>query len=487
MTGKESLRQEQQLKLQQRLNMHNVVLGRMLEMTAPEFDDEIRRQLDDNPALEAHDDTAPTPSADPDDDFGETSEQLQLADYADADDIPYYRLGTASDHSSDDAFDAVTLAADDSESAFEILLRRLAAESDLTPAELKIAGYIIGNLDSNGYLTRPLADIADDMAMSEGAAPAPDEMNRVFMAVRGLDPAGIGAVDLRDCLLLQLDRRESSPDVDLAFDILLDYFDLLSKKHYDRLAAALKVDNDTLARALDVILSLNPRPAASLDEGASATRARHITPDFVLECDDNGKFRVTLAGNHPRLSIEPSFSIDPQGGTNASLASAKAFVRRKREEAAAFIRMADLRAETLVAIASAIATIQHDFLTTGDRSLIKPMILRDVSELTGLDLSVISRAVAGKYILTPHGVYPLKFFFNEHPREETGATSHRISQAIKELIDNENKKNPLSDQAIMDTLVASGFDIARRTVAKYREKLGYPVARLRKTFRTDDI
>ena len=268
MTGKESLRQEQQLKLQQRLNMHNVVLGRMLEMTAPEFDDEIRRQLDDNPALEAHDDTAPTPSADPDDDFGETSEQLQLADYADADDIPYYRLGTASDHSSDDAFDAVTLAADDSESAFEILLRRLAAESDLTPAELKIAGYIIGNLDSNGYLTRPLADIADDMAMSEGAAPAPDEMNRVFMAVRGLDPAGIGAVDLRDCLLLQLDRRESSPDVDLAFDILLDYFDLLSKKHYDRLAAALKVDNDTLARALDVILSLNPRPAASLDEGA---------------------------------------------------------------------------------------------------------------------------------------------------------------------------------------------------------------------------
>ena len=483
-SGKESLRMEQQQRLQQRLNIHNVVLGRMLEMSAPEFDDEVRRQLDDNPALEAIDEI-PAPEGS-ENDFKETAEQLQMADYA-ADDLPSYAYNARNSSPDDAAVDAVSLAADESESAFEILLRRLASESELTAPELKTGSYIIGNLDSNGYLTRPLDDIADDMAVAEGLNPTPIQMRRAFEAVRSLDPAGIGAVDLRDCLLLQLDRRKPTAIVGLARQILSDHFDLFSKKHYDRLAAALGTDMETLGTALDLILSLNPRPAASLAEGGAATRARHITPDFVLDYDHtDGTFTVQLAGRRTRLGIEDSFTVDPSDTSSPSLASARAFIRSKREEAASFIRLAELRADTLTVIAEAIVRLQHDFFATGDRALIRPMILKDVSAATGLDLSVISRAVAGKYILTPHGMYPLKFFFNEHPKDESGASAHRIIEAIKQLIEAENKKNPLSDQAIQESLQAQGFDIARRTVAKYRERIGYPVARLRKTYRNDE-
>jgi len=483
-SGKESLRMEQQQRLQQRLNIHNVVLGRMLEMSAPEFDDEVRRQLDDNPALEAIDES-PVPE-ESENDFRETAEQLQMADYA-ADDMPSFRYDARNGGPGDNGVDAVALAADESQSAFEILLRHLASESGLTTSELKIGSYIIGNLDSNGYLTRSLDDIADDMAVAEGMDPTPAQMRRTFDAVRRLDPAGIGAVDLRDCLLLQLDRKDASQTTDLARRILTEHFDLFSKKHYDRLAAALDTDMTALGKALDLILSLNPRPAAALEEDGAATRARHITPDFVLDYDhSDGTFTVQLAGRRTRLGIEDSFTVDPKDGTSSSLASARAFIRSKREEAATFIRLAELRADTLTVIAEAIVKIQQEFFATGDKALIRPMILKDVSAATGLDLSVISRAVAGKYILTPHGVYPLKFFFNEHPKDDSGASAHRIAEAIRKLIEAENKKSPLSDQAIQDSLLAQGFDIARRTVAKYRERLGYPVARLRKTYRNDE-
>lgn len=483
MAAKESLRLEQQQRLQQRLNIHNVVLGRMLEMSAPEFDEEVQRQLDDNPALEMVDDT-PAPQAE--DDFRETAEQLQLADYT-ADDIPSYRLEARNSSADDAVVDATAIAADESESAYEILMKHLASESDLTPAELRAAAYVVGNLDSNGYLTRPLDDIADDIAVTEGFDVPRGSMRRIFDAVRALDPAGIGATDLRDCLLLQLGRMAPSADVELARRIVADCFDLFSKKHYDRLAAAIGTEPRDMERALDIILSLNPRPGAMLEEDSSATRARHITPDFILDYDDSDDtFTVHLAGRRAHLAIEDSFTVDPGGAPSDALATARAFVRSKRDEAAAFIRLAELRADTLTVIAEAIVRLQHDFLATGDRTRIRPMILRDVSAVTGLDLSVISRAVAGKYILTPHGVYPLKFFFNEHPKDESGASSHQISEAIRRLIEGENKKNPLSDQGLQEALAAEGFDIARRTVAKYRERLGYPVGRLRKTYRTDE-
>lgn len=473
------LRQEQQLRLQQRISQHNVALGRLLAMTAPQFDDEVQRQLDDNPALEVVDDHSAAEGGD--DSFGESAEQLQLADYASADDIPHYRL-EARNHSADDAvYDAGAAMADDSESGFDILRRRL-AETDLPPLLLKAATYIAGNLDTNGYLTRPLPDIADDIAIAEGIFFPPHEMEHAFEAVRSLDPAGIGATDLRDCLLLQLRRKPAGPVTALATEIVDRHFDSFSKKHYTELESATGAAPDELEEAIGLVLSLNPRPAASLGGGNAG--ARTVLPDFVLDYDHtHDTFTVSLAGPSRHLALEESFTVDPEGSDSPSLARAREFVRHKRAEATAFMRLAELRTLTLRTVVEAIVRLQHRFFATGDPAAIVPMVLKDVSAATGLDIPVISRATAGKYILTPHGIYPLKYFFNEHPRTDDAASGRQIMEALRAMLEGEDNHRPLSDRALTEQLVAQGYDVARRTVAKYRERLGYPVARLRKTFR----
>lgn len=477
------LRQEQQLRLQQRISQHNVALGRLLAMSAPQFDDEVQRQLDDNPALEAIDDrsAAHDSATGTEDGFGESAEQLMLADYASDDDIPHYRL-EARNHSADDAvYDAGATMADDSASGFDILRRRL-AETDLSPLLLKAATYIAGNLDSNGYLTRPLPDIADDIAVAEGIFFPPHEMEHAFEAVRSLDPAGIGATDLRDCLLLQLHRKPSGPVTDLATEIVAKHFDSFSKKHYTELESATGASHEELEKAIEMVLSLNPRPGAAL--GGGNTGARTVMPDFVLDYDHaHDTFTVLLAGPSRHLGLEESFTVDPEGVESPSLAGAREFVRHKRAEATAFIRLAELRALTLRTVVEAIVRIQHRFFATGDPSTIVPMVLKDVAAATGLDIPVISRATAGKYILTTYGIYPLKYFFNEHPRTDDAASGRQIMEALSDMLRNEDSSNPLSDRALTEQLVAQGYDVARRTVAKYRERLGYPVARLRKTFR----
>ena len=474
----ENLRLEQQTALQQRLNPQTVALGRVLEMSVPEFEDEVRRELDDNPALEAVEaDREPT------EDYGESAEQMQLADYADADDAPAYLSGhgrqTDGHH-----VEAATYTADDDEGMGTILMHRLAAETDLGAGEMRIAAHIIGNLDDNGYLTRPLRDIADDIAISEGVYVDDADVRRVFDAIRTLDPAGICAVDLRDCLLLQLDRLPQTVESLTAREIVAHHFDLFSKRHFDRLQAQLDIPRDGLAAAVALIQTLNPKPASALGGSANIDRAQHVSPDFVLDYDAaTDTFTVSLQGNIPELAVEASFRVDePVGKQTQRERQAYAFIKEKRNAAAAFIKLVNMRAETLMAIAKAIVRLQHDFFVSGDKGDIKPMILRDVSSLTGLDLSVISRATSGKYILTPHGMYALKMLFNERPDADTDVSSHKILTALAEIIEGEDKHAPLSDRELTDALAAEGYELARRTVAKYRERLGVPVARLRKDF-----
>lgn len=485
---KEQLEQSLQQKLQQRINPQHVALGRVLEMTAPEFEEEVRRELDENPALEALEPQYATPSGG-DDGFDESAEQLQRADYADEDDIPAARW--ASNRSADDPrYDAAALAADDEEDLPDTLMRRLRSESELTDRQLLIAEYIIGNLDANGYLTRPLSAIAGDMAVAEGINVSDDQMRLVFAAVRALDPAGIGAVDLRDCLLLQLDRREKDVTVLTASEILRNYFDLFSKRHYERLLSELDISREDLGRALELIKTLNPKPGASLGGGRGSDRTRHITPDFVLDYDeDSGRFVLSLGGNIPELAIEESFRPDPDARRAEAESSGKAgsrrkeafeYIRLRRESAADFIALASMRASTLMSIGRAIAGIQRRFFVSGDMADLRPMILKDVAERAGVDISAVSRAVSGKYILTPHGMYAMKSLFNERPNSDSEASTPAILKALGEIIDGEDKADPLSDRELTARLAARGFDIARRTVAKYRERLGQPVARLRK-------
>lgn len=479
--NKENLRQEQQQRLQQRLNPQNVVLGRLLEMSAPEFEDEVRRELDDNPALEAIETADTLPD---DNSFGETAEELQLADYG-RDDIPSYRLEARNFSPDDRVVDAASITADDSDSAFDILTSRLTREGNLSPEQTTIGRYIIGNLDSNGYLQRSLSAICDDIAIAEGFVASPGQMREAFEAVRALDPAGIGAVDLRDCLLLQLDRMEPSPTVEDARTIVADYFDLFSKMHYDRLQAQTHIPRERMAEAIDLIRTLNPKPASSLESATTADRARHISPDFILDYDHGtDTFTVSLADRTPELAIEQTFSAgsDDEATNDRRRADALAFIRRKRDEANTFIRMTRARSETLLAIVRAIVEIQRDFFISGDKTDIRPMILKDIEARTGLDLSVISRATASKYILTPHGIYPIKLLFNERPSADSDASSLQILEALRNIIDREDKRSPMSDEALTSALEEAGFKLARRTVTKYRERLGLPVARLRKHF-----
>ena len=475
-TGKESLRQVQQQALQQRLNIQNVALGRLLEMNMVQFEDEVRRELDDNPALELKNGETDKET----DDFNETPEQLQLADYADADDIPYYKLEALNHEAGGTAFDPASVMPDDSDSVLDILLRRLSNETELQPDELNVARYIIGNLDSNGYLTRSLEDIADDMAINEGIEVSRNKLIKAFEAVRALEPAGIGAIDLRDCLLLQLERLETTPEVLTAILIIKDNFELFAKKHYDRLGNAVGTSASDLERALRLIQRLNPKPAASL--AGTPDSSPHIIPDFILDYDAMTElFTVSLSGRQPDLGIEESFSATHQAGERGS-SEADAFIKKKRDEATSFIKLAEMRGATLLAIAKTIVSKQSAFFASGDPAEIRPMILKDISAVTGLDISIISRAVAGKYILAPHGVYPLKYLFNERSSASSDTSSLEILEAIKKLINSEDKSSPLTDQELTEKLQASGYDIARRTVAKYRERLGYPVGRLRKQF-----
>lgn len=477
----EALRLSTEQKLQQRLAPLQVQFVRMLEMTGPEVEEEVQRALDDNPALERCDnDDRIDLTEDSGEKFNESAEDIQRADYRDEDDIPSYRL-EARNHSADDKY-YEPVAVDSGDTLIEMLDSQL-MEYDLSDIDLSIAQYIIGNLDDNGYLTRDLCAINDDLAFNVGLDVDMAQVKRVADVVRSLDPAGVGAIDLRDCLLLQLKRKEPCQATKIATEIIEDYFDLFSKKHYDRMRSHLGITEPQLKEAMSVITSLNPKPG-SIITGGSSDRTRHIIPDFNIETDpDNGNITLTLLNRIPDLQIEETFSekaSELPSNANRSQREAATFIKQKRDEASGFIKILQMRQETLYKVMKAIVTLQRDFFMTDDESRIRPMILKDISAITGHDLSVISRATAGKYVMTQRGIYPLKLFFNERPKEDDDTSSHEILAVLKEIIDNENKNKPLSDEAITKILTEKGYDIARRTVAKYREKLGLPVARLRK-------
>lgn len=475
---KPTLQQQQELKQLQRLTPMQVQFVRMLEMTGPELEGEVNRALDEMPALEIAENQGVTPD---NDDFNETAEQVQLADYGNDDDIPSYMLDARNRSVNDTYYTPV--AVNDELTLAEDLTRQL-SELPLSPRRLTIANYIIGNLDSNGYLKRTPEAIADDITFTESVETEAAEVSKVIDIIRTLDPAGVGAVDLRDCLLLQLNRRQPTVEVITAREIITHYFDLFSKKHFDRLADLLGIDTKRLTAAVDIISRLNPKPGNQLNDSAIEHSGRQIVPELQVEIDSDNNLTVSLLNNIPDLTLSRSFSLDtPMSATLTSRqrTDAATFIRTRRDEAQAFIKTLQMRQSTLLNVMTAIASLQRDFFLTGDETRLHPMILKDVAAVTGYDLSVISRATASKYVLAPSGIYPLKFFFNERPKADDDVTSHQIIDAIKTIISQEDKRSPLPDETIAAMLSEKGFNIARRTVAKYRERLGLPVARLRKT------
>lgn len=458
MANSESLRLQQQLRQQQTLAPMQLQYVKMLEMNAPEVEDEVQRALDENPALEADESEPVTPAGD---------------------NIPYYRASVSNRSADDAVYEPVATA--ESESLMESLLRQLHQDSDLSDRDSEIALFIIGNIDPNGYLTRPIRAISDDLAITAGIEASDEDIKRVWQKVRSLDPAGVGATDLRDSLLLQLRRLKSTPQVETAIRIVRDYFDLFSLMHYSRLQSMLGISEEELREAIAVIRTLNPKPGAQIS-GGMADSANQITPDFMVETEGD-RLNLTLLNSIPRLRIAASFAADTpvEKRRTPGAEQTNAFIRQRRDEATGFIRALEMRQATLFRVMSAIMQWQREFFLTEDPATLRPMILKDIADATGDDISVISRAAAGKYVATNHGVYPLRFFFNE-ARDGDDASSHSVIARLREIIDNEDKTAPLTDDALTKILASEGINIARRTVAKYRERMGIPVGRLRKTF-----
>ncbi|MCM1451393.1 MAG: RNA polymerase factor sigma-54 [Clostridium sp.] len=482
---KESLNIHQQQQTTQRLSPRQVQFARLLEMTAPEVEEEVRRQLDDNPALEAADSLDGDYEDEAEEGAGENGLEGMDSDYGqadagyegDKDDDPadYYRPSGAASYD----WGSVSETAD----LYTYLSSQL-GQIELDEDIRKIALYIIGNIDENGYMTRGLQSMADDLAISGEIDATKEQMREAFDAVRGLDPAGVGAVDLRDCLLLQLRRRQPSDlTLRIAKEVVGDYFDMLSKKHYDRMQAQLGLDDrEELRKALALIRSLNPKPGSAIAVSPTAMRTSHITPDVIVDDLGEGRMSVSLAGRIPKLQLERTFALDGEGDKPRTKGEreAQAFIKLKHDDAQAFIEAIKQRGETLLNVAQAIVKRQTPFFQSGDMAQLRPMILKDIAADTGYDISVVSRSTAGKYLATAMGVYPMKMFFGEAPTEDADASAHELMDAISQIVGAEDKQRPLSDQAILEELEKRGYKMARRTITKYREKLGLPVARLRK-------
>lgn len=471
----------QKTSLKQHLSPVQVQFVRLLEMSGAEIEDAVRDALEENPALEAvgDDDITDRESESSEgvneETFSESAEQLQAADYGDEDEVPPYLSG-ASNLPDEGVAAYVMEQHHDSPS----LMESLNAQLDVVDAPVRdvaIARHLIGYLDDNGRLSRSLRDIADDLTLATGIDFSRNDLLPALDIIRyELEPPGLGAFDLRECLLIQLRRRQPmSLPLKAATEIVEHNFDLFTKKHFDKLRTTLGVDRQVLDSALDIIRSLDPKPGSSLvDEGAS--KAAHITPDFIVTPVDGqpDRFSVTLNQRVPALAVEQSFMVEPRDS------AARMFVRRCRDEANTFISLIRRRSDTLMAVMQAIVRVQHRFFETEDESDLRPMILNDLSEMTGFDRSVISRATSGKYVATPGGVYPLKMFFNDRPTEDGETSSSQVAAALRRLIDNEDKHRPLSDEALTAALNELGYGLARRTVTKYRERNNIPVARLRK-------
>jgi RNA polymerase sigma-54 factor len=398
------------------------------------------------------------------------------------DDIPDYKLREISektDRKEDIPFSV-------SQSLNEYLLQQLGLR-DLPEKEMKIAEYIIGNIDDDGYLRRELSAIADDLVFQAGQDVNEKEIEEVLTIIQDFDPAGVGARNLQECLLLQLDRKESTPGVEMAIHILTEYFEEFTRKHYDKIMRGLNISEGTLKKAIHEIIALDPKPCSSWGGSMEAAMSQ-VIPDFLVEAV-NGELILSMNNRDiPDLKISREYAemFQDYTGNKANQTSkmreAVQFVKQKLDSAQWFIDAIKQRQETLQRTMEAIILLQRDFFLTGDDATLRPMILKDVAERAGYDISTISRVSNSKYVQTNFGIYPLKFFFSESMQTDSGEeiSTREVKKIMKEHIDSEDKRKPLTDEELTTILKEKGYVIARRTVAKYREQLDIPVARLRK-------
>ncbi|MCA4810265.1 RNA polymerase factor sigma-54 [Empedobacter falsenii] len=487
------LKQELNLKLQQKLSPQQIQLMKLVQLPTVAFEQRVKEELEENPALDDQ-------SSEYDDDYGGEQEEwdnqndeygdeqvidtsdINIDDYLSDDDVPNYKTYT-NNYSDDDEDKSVPYA--QGESFIEFLTSQLYTYR-LTSEQFQIGEFILGNIDDDGYMRRDIKSLVDDLAFSLNIYTSPEEVENLLLNyIQRMDPIGVGARDLQECLLIQLENKTQTQAVELAEKLINESFDAFTKKHYSKLMAKYDVDDNELRDAITEIERLNPKPGKSFS--SSSKIIEQITPDFTININD-GDLELTLNGrNVPELKISSAFAemLDTYKKTeNKSTQQKEAvmFVKQKLDSAKWFIDAVQQRRNTLLYTMEAIMKFQKEYFLTGDETKIKPMILKDISDRIGMDISTVSRVANSKYVTTPYGTFLIKDLFSESLTNDDGeeVSTREIKRILQDVIADEDKRKPLTDEKLTEILKEKGYPIARRTIAKYREQLNIPVARLRK-------
>lgn len=486
------LRQSQALKLQQKLSPQQIQLMKLIQLPTQALEERIQEELEVNPALENETqvDQDPYESEYDTEDYGSDSEGDDYAESQDYefgedlfDDTPDYKLSANNYSADDETYEAPIVARLD---LSDVLHEQLALRS-VSPQKEALCKYLIGTLDDDGYLRRELVDIVDDLAFSLGIFIEVSELEDALRVIQSMDPSGVGARNLQECMLLQLNRRPDTPVVRTARALVDRYFDELAKRHYSRMMQGLGIDEADLKSALEEIGRINPKPGGSATSGSEPSQV--VVPDFLVSVVD-GKLELKLNGrNAPELNVSREYKEmlshyrQAKGFDNDRQKEAFTFIKSKIDSAKWFIDAIKQRQQTLLLTMSSIMRYQEDYFLSGDDRKLKPMILKDIADEVGMDISTVSRVASQKYVQTPFGTFLIKRFFSESMTNTEGeeVSTREIKKILEESIGDEDSRDPLTDDALAKLLKDKGYPIARRTVAKYREQLGIPVARLRKT------
>ena len=479
------LNQKLQLKLSQKLSPQQIQLMKLIQLSTLEFEQKLSREIEENPALDTTNEIQDNDidEFDSDDNYEKDevkNDEIDISDYLSDDDIPDYNLRTNNYSEENEA--AIPFA---SGTSFNQFLKNQLHSFSFSNEDLKIAEFIVGSLDQFGYLRRDLIDISDDLAFSLGIDANEDQIQSVLDKVYLLDPAGVGAKNLQQCLLLQLKRKSITKNISNAIKITEDLFDEFSKRHFDKIKSKLNISDEDLKDCMSEIEKLNPKPGGAYNENTKINSS--VVPDFTIELVD-GEIKLKLnSRNAPDLYVSREYKNMLSGYSESkektkSQKDAVLFIKQKLDSAKWFIEAIKQRNQTLIMTMSAIVNFQKEYFLSGDVKKIKPMILKDIAEEITMDISTISRVANSKYVDTPYGVKLIKSFFSEGIKNSKGEdiSTIEVKKTLENIITEEDKKKPLTDDQLTKLLNKEGYPIARRTVAKYREMIGAPVARLRR-------
>ena len=466
------LKQELGLKQVQKLSPLQIQTIKLIELPIQDLEQRIRKELEENPVLDDE-----TPESE---DGEEQPREVSLSDIKEDDSIPDYKL-RVNNYGKDERPEYNTFSV--KESFTQSLMEQLGFRN-LSEHQHDIAAFIIGSLDEDGYLRRDIDSLVDDLAFRMNIETTPEEVEKMLHIIQEFDPPGIGARDLRECLLIQLKGLKQTPDVINAQRILTDWFQEFSNKHFQKIMTRLNLSQDEMKAAMARIVKLNPSPGGQIDDSYN-DQAQQIVPDFILSLE-NGELKLTMPRfSIPEIRINKKYAdllMDAANSSERQKKEAATFVKQKMDSAKWFVEALKQRHNTLLSTMQAIIDYQHDYFMDGDESHLKPMVLKDIASKTGFDISTISRVVNSKYIETHFGIFPLKYFFSEGLENQQGeeVSTRELKKVLQDFVDKEDKHKPLTDDELVTLMNEKGYKVARRTIAKYRDQLNIPKARLRK-------